>query len=285
MAGAHCGLCDARGYGCGIEEVGKEIMQNRIYWGSNVPKNWKRATPKAQSIPSLPVAFESKQDRGPARTYRFVVSTNTVDRSNDTIDQSGWDLKAYRRNPVVLWSHDASNWPVGKATKIGVEGGKLVAEVMFAGTFEGRKAQALVDAGFLKSTSVGFQPTEFKMSLDRERMGGVDFKKQQLMEFSIVNVPANPDCLICMSAEEVREERKAEAAELLARIAADEAKAVKAKPAPKPVISELEQARARRAERQRIAAMSPDEYAAHLNAKLAKKEARRVELARLKGAQ
>jgi HK97 family phage prohead protease len=274
----------ARGYECGSFEV-EEIMQNRIYWGSNAPKNWKRATPKAQSIPSLPVAFESKQDRGAARTYRFVVSTNSVDRSNDTIDQSGWDLKAYRRNPVVLWSHDASNWPVGKATKIGVEGGKLVAEVMFAGTFEGRKAQALVDAGMLKATSVGFQPTEFKMSLDRERMGGVDFKKQQLMEFSIVNVPANPDCLICMSADEVRAERTAEARELLARIAADEAKAAKTKPAPKPVISELERARAKRAERQRIASMTVEEHTEYLNAKIAKKEARRIELARLRGQQ
>jgi HK97 family phage prohead protease len=253
-------------------------MQNRIYWGSNAPKNWKRATPKAQSIPSLPIEFESKQDRGPARTYRFVVSTDTVDRSNDTIDQSGWDLKSYRRNPVVLAFHDASNWPVGKATKIGVEGGKLVAEVLFADTHEGRKAQALVDAGMLKATSVGFLPTESKMSM--ERKGGYDFTKQQLMEFSVVPVPANPDCLICMSADEAREERKAEAQELLDRIKAEDAKA---KPEPKQPISELEQARARRAERQRIAAMGPAEYAAHMDEQRAKREERRLELARIRG--
>ena len=52
------------------------------------------------------------------------------------------------------------------------------------------------------------------------------------MEFSIVPVPANPDCLICLSADEAREERKAEAEELLARIKAEDAKAAKAKPAP-----------------------------------------------------
>jgi HK97 family phage prohead protease len=257
------------------------MILNRIYWSGDAPKNWKRATPKTHSVPSAPLEFETNEaSRRPARTYRFVVSTDSVDRSNDTIDQAGWDLKSYRRNPVVLWSHDASNWPVGKATKISVEGGKLVAEVMFADTFEGRKAQGLVDAGMLKATSVGFQPTEFKMSVDRERMGGVDFKKQQLMEFSIVNVPANPDCLICMSADEAREERKAEAQELLDRIKADDAKA---KPEPKPVISELELARARRAERQRIALMDPRELADYMNSREALKEQRRRQLAAIRG--
>jgi HK97 family phage prohead protease len=180
------------------------MTMNRVYWQGNEPKNWKRAAPQTSSIPALPIEFESKE-RGAVRTYRFIVSTDTVDRSNDTIDQAGWDLKAYRRSPVVLWAHDASQWPIGKATKIGVEGGKLIAEVMFADTFEGRKAQALVDAGMLKATSVGFLPTESKMSI--ERRGGYDFKKQQLMEFSIVPVPANPDCLICMSAKEEREQQ------------------------------------------------------------------------------
>jgi hypothetical protein len=26
----------------------------------------------------------------------------------DTIEQSGWDLNAYQRNPVVLWAHDST---------------------------------------------------------------------------------------------------------------------------------------------------------------------------------
>ena len=113
----------------------------------------------------------------------------------------GWDLKAYRKNPVVLFAHDASAWPVGRAVKIGVERDRLVAEVQFANTHEGRKAQHLVETGHLKATSVGFRVLEAKPSTDRERQGGYDFKRQELMEFSIVPVPANPECLICMSAE------------------------------------------------------------------------------------
>jgi HK97 family phage prohead protease len=269
-------------------------MQNRIYWGSDVPKNWKRATPTAQSVPTVPLEFETNEaSRRPTRTYRFVVSTDTVDRSNDTIAQDGWDLKSYRRNPVVLAFHDASNWPVGKATKIGVEGGKLVAEVLFADTHEGRKAQALVDAGMLKATSVGFLPTESKMSM--ERKGGYDFTKQQLMEFSVVPVPANPDCLICMSADEARKERKAEAQELLDRIKAEDAKAAKAKPEPKretPIPPEviaarakLAAARARRAEEARKALMDPRELADYMNAREAHKEQRRRQLAAIRGGQ
>jgi HK97 family phage prohead protease len=185
-------------------------MQNRIYWGSDAPKNWKRAAVKTSSVPSVPIEFETSAAAPAMKAVRFIVSTDSVDRSNDTINQAGWDLSAFRKNPVVLAFHDASNWPVGKATKIGVEGGKLVAEVQFADTFEGRKAHALVQSGMLRATSVGFRPTESVPAKGMDRFGGYDFKKQELLEFSIVPVPANSECIICRSAQEEREERMAE---------------------------------------------------------------------------
>jgi HK97 family phage prohead protease len=180
-------------------------MQNRIYWGSDAPKTWKRATPKAQSIPSVPLDYSPQEKASSGKTHRFVISTSAVDRSGDTIDQNGWDLKAYRKNPIVLAFHDANQWPVGRANKISVEGGRLVAEVQFADTHQGRTAKSLVESGMLRATSVGFVPTEAKASSEKGRLGGYDFKKQELMEFSLVPVPANPECLICMSAKEERE--------------------------------------------------------------------------------
>ena len=185
----------------------------------------------------------------------------------------GWDLKAYRKNPVVLFAHDASAWPVGRAVKIGVERDRLVAEVQFANTHEGRKAQHLVETGHLKATSVGFRVLEAKPSTDRERQGGYDFKRQELMEFSIVPVPANPECLICMSAEEERAERKAELRANLAEIKAKgrELDRKYAKLEPKPEHPALLQARAMRAERARIAAMDANELREHMNAKRARK--------------
>jgi HK97 family phage prohead protease len=178
-------------------------MMNRIYW-SETPSTWKRAAP-AQSIPSVPSPFEfDTKAPADAKTFRFVVSTGTVDRSGDTINQAGWQLKSYRRNPVVLYAHDAGAWPVGKATSIGVEGDKLVASVQFADTFEGKKVRHLVETGVLKATSVGFRPIESKMSSEKGRVGSYDFISQELMEFSVCPVPANPDCLLTMSATESR---------------------------------------------------------------------------------
>ena len=45
-----------------------------------------------------------EEDRG-TDSFTFVVSTAQVDRAGDQIDQNGWDLEGYTRNPVVLLSH------------------------------------------------------------------------------------------------------------------------------------------------------------------------------------
>ena len=36
----------------------------------------------------------------------FVASDETEDRLGDVLRSDGWDLEAYRRNPVFLWAHD-----------------------------------------------------------------------------------------------------------------------------------------------------------------------------------
>jgi len=40
-----------------------------------------------------------------AKTVDFVVSTEDVDRDGDIIRSEGWELDAFRQNPVVLWAH------------------------------------------------------------------------------------------------------------------------------------------------------------------------------------
>ena len=56
--------------------------------------------------------------------------------------------------------------------------------------------QELVEADFLKATSVGFAPIKFKFTSNPDRQFGIDFIEQELLEFSIVPVPANPDAVI-----------------------------------------------------------------------------------------
>lgn len=131
------------------------------------------------------------------RTVRFVISTDAVDRDNDTIDPKGWDLKAYLKNPVVLWAHDYKSLPVGRATTVVMRDGQLISECEFAKHEFAETVFQMVKGGFLKATSVGFRPQKYAVNEQRQ---GLDFSQQELMEYSIVPVPSNPEALIDMRA-------------------------------------------------------------------------------------
>ncbi|HEY2162474.1 MAG TPA: HK97 family phage prohead protease, partial [Gemmatimonadaceae bacterium] len=111
------------------------------------------------------------------------------------------------RNPVVLWGHDASRLPIGRAFDVQIEDGALKASVEFVpeNTPEvGPFAEAvyrLARTGFLGATSVGFRPLKWDYTNDQARgaddwFPGIDFDEQELVELSVVTVPANPEALI-----------------------------------------------------------------------------------------
>ncbi len=143
-----------------------------------------------------------KDENGGDRVRRFVISTESPDRDNDTIAVNGWKTENYLKNPVVLWAHDYSQLPLGKALSVGVSNGKLVATAQFADHPMADTVLRLIDGGFLRATSVGFKPTKY---LFNETRGGFDFAEQELLEFSVVPVPANAEALITMAAGEDRE--------------------------------------------------------------------------------
>ena len=142
-----------------------------------------------------------------ARALRFTISTPCVDREQDRIALAGWDLANYRRNPVVLWGHDASRLPIGRAFDLAIEDAALKASIEFIPA-DTPEAGAFADAvyrlarnGFLGATSVGFRPVKWDFTDDPERGGddwfpGIDFEEQELVELSVVTVPANPDAMI-----------------------------------------------------------------------------------------
>lgn len=141
-------------------------------------------------------AVESVSDTD--RRVRFCISTNDVDRDNDTIDQSGWDLSNYMRSPVVLWAHSHHDLPIAKCVMLGVENGKLMATAEFATHAFAETVYQLVKGGFLSATSVGFRTLEY---VRNEQRNGIDFKRMELLEFSVVPVPANQHALIAAAAD------------------------------------------------------------------------------------
>ena len=143
----------------------------------------------------MAVEFLVEKRAGAARQVRAICSTATPDRHGDVIDQAGWDLASFRRNPVILFMHDHAD-PVARAVSIAVEGGKLVADIAFPDEGTVRRSDyvwGLIASGVVRAVSVGFWPLAWTPLADGS---GMRLSKMDLLEVSIVSVPANPDALI-----------------------------------------------------------------------------------------
>lgn len=136
------------------------------------------------------------------RVIRFVTSTEVQDRDGDVIETSGWQVDNYMKNPVVLFGHDYSALPVGKTIHIELDtmNKRMLQDIQFAKKEEYEFADTvyrMAKAGYLNTTSVGFMGIEHEpMFDDSKNYVGRRYKKQELLETSIVPVPSNPEALI-----------------------------------------------------------------------------------------
>lgn len=131
------------------------------------------------------------------KEFHFVVSTDELARDNMRILRDAWQLERYRQNPVVLWAHDYSGLPIGRADPY-IEG-NLRAKIVFDENdpFAASVARKYRE-GFLHAVSVGW------ITLDSERRGDHEvITKAELLDISAVPVPGDPSALI------MRHERKA----------------------------------------------------------------------------
>jgi HK97 family phage prohead protease len=130
----------------------------------------------------------------------FVASDESPDRHGDIVRAAGWDLKQYRRNPIVLFGHDHS-LPVGVTRKLGLEKSQLLAGIKLAneGTSEFIDTlRRLVDQQIVRAVSVGFRVTAeptYIRDPKNDRVVGLEFNGTELLEISLVTVPANANAL------------------------------------------------------------------------------------------
>lgn len=127
----------------------------------------------------------------------FVLSDETVDRYGDVIEAKGWDLRTFKKNPIALWAHDSRS-VIGTWENVRVEGKRLIGRLKFAAKGTSDRIDeliSLVEQGILRAVSVGFRPLEAE-PLDKERpYGPQKYVKSELLETSLVAVPANPAAL------------------------------------------------------------------------------------------
>ena len=128
-----------------------------------------------------------------------VIAANERARTAPEIDLAGLRFENYRRNPVVMWAHDSTGrspsggLPIGRTLSISRSGdGGIVAEFEFLedDPFAQRIRNAW-DKGFLQAASISWLPVKSKPA----ESGGARDVRAELLEWSIVSVPADPDAL------------------------------------------------------------------------------------------
>ena len=124
----------------------------------------------------------------------FVLSDGTVDRYGDIVEAEGWDLRNFKKNPIALFGH-SSGFPIGTWANLRVEGGKLLGRLVLAakGTSDRiDELRGLLEQGILRAVSVGFRPLDSDPIDPKQPWGAQRYKKMELLECSLVSVPANP---------------------------------------------------------------------------------------------
>ena len=145
-----------------------------------------------------------KQTKIEERKVEFVISTERKDRHGDVVMVNGWELTDYNRNGIVAYQHltwgsDPDNI-IGKG-KAWIDGDRLMGEVEFEPKEINEKAEKIFQKvlnGTLSATSVGFMPKagHWGDETKGEDKNAFYIEKAELLEFSIVNIPANADAIL-----------------------------------------------------------------------------------------
>ena len=164
-----------------------------------------------------PKAEETAASMPPETGIAWTLSTFDLDRFDERIDPKGWDFKRYLDNPVVEWAHRYDIPAIGKIDGLTFDDNGLHGVVCFNDkSFDpfGWSIGERVKAGVIRAGSVGFRVIEIEIPNKNDSKDGTSliFRKQELLEFSICNVPANPFALAKEGRKEKGEVRSEEIA-------------------------------------------------------------------------
>jgi len=136
-----------------------------------------------------PLSFKEVDSDSDELIIEGFASTTNKDRMNDIIVDKAWNkeaLEAYKQNPVILAFHRHDR-PIGKATdiKASKDGLSMKAYISKAAG----DVRELIKDGILKAFSVGFIVKDADYDTEKDIFL---IKEVELLEVSVVSVPANP---------------------------------------------------------------------------------------------
>jgi len=145
------------------------------------------------------------------RKLTFVASDGTRDSAGTVLNVDGWDLKRFNKNGIIGYQHKVyGSWSdtenpdnvIGKGHAY-VDDKRLMVDVEFEPAEINPLAEKIYQKllfGSLKAVSVGFVPVGHgAWGEGEEALDGSNptyyYAGQELLEVSIVNIPANPNAL------------------------------------------------------------------------------------------
>lgn len=148
---------------------------------------------KSMKRKNVDVELVEKSENG----GRILINTGAVDRDRDRVLPSGVKIDNYMKNPVVQWGHNYRDpWAtVGETLNLEISERGIMAD--FALREPANESdpmhviKALWEQGLIRTASVGFNPLEW----EENEAGGYDFTEWELLEWSLVPVPANQEAL------------------------------------------------------------------------------------------
>jgi HK97 family phage prohead protease len=137
-------------------------------------------------------------------TAIFVMSTCSIDRHGDIVDQDSWKLEYFKLNPYFALQHRSDQFPLGKWLEVWLEADpnnpgkqRLVGKAEFAVDIEGaddiKRAWEHVKRGDMNMVSIGFIPHRVEYDENTDAFVLYDC---ELMECSLVGIGSNRQALV-----------------------------------------------------------------------------------------
>lgn len=130
--------------------------------------------------------FAVRVEKSKSSNYdaRFVMSSTAEDRDKDTIDPAVYKAHIGKKL-IALWQHK-SDQPIGFWENLKLQGQDLVGDLKVASTNLGLMVKQLLEEEVPLGASIGFRGRGMP-----NNAGGIHFTELDLMECSVVSVPAN----------------------------------------------------------------------------------------------
>jgi HK97 family phage major capsid protein/HK97 family phage prohead protease len=155
----------------------------------NIPISLSKTMNRAYSVLDVKTVDEDE------RIITGIATTPSSDRVGDIVEPLGVSFK----NPLPLLHQHRSDQPVGtvkfdKATKEGISFSARIPKTAASGPLKDRidTAWEEIKLGLVRGVSIGFRPIEMSFLDD----GGIRFLKSEVLELSLVTIPANAEASI-----------------------------------------------------------------------------------------